>query len=414
MIERLKTVLLLIIGLCILTSAGCSKDLHTLTVWHSLRPQEIEILQQVLSEFAEKHPGWILAEQFYAPETARTNYIISALGGSGPALIWGASDNIGPFVELKVIRPLETVLGRDEIERFITEPMPANTWMDGHLYQVADRVGNHLHLVYNKALVSTPPKTMSELIRMGDSLTVDRDNDGRIDQYTLVWNYTEPFFVVPFIGGFGGWILDRDNRPTLNTDPVIRAARLIYELANVHRIIPLECDYEISNALFKDGRAAMIINGSWSWATYVENGIDFGIARIPKVDETGLWPTPMVSPLGYSLNVNLEGEKLAAAVELLKFLTSPEVQLRYTVSSGAIPSDTTAFRNPLVRQNPLVAASLDQLTVGVLMPPVTELRWIWDAMRPAYQSIFTGRLTPERAAAEMQSLALKLIRENRE
>ncbi|OPZ81077.1 MAG: hypothetical protein BWY77_00804 [bacterium ADurb.Bin431] len=48
------------------------------------------------------------------------------------------------------------------------------------------------------------------------------------------------------------------------------------------------------------------------------------------------------------------------------------------------------------------------------MPPVTEMRWIWDAMRPSYQGIFTGRVTPEQAAREMQALALKLIKENRE
>jgi maltose-binding protein MalE len=47
------------------------------------------------------------------------------------------------------------------------------------------------------------------------------------------------------------------------------------------------------------------------------------------------------------------------------------------------------------------------------MPVVTELRWIWDAMRPSYQAIFTGNMTPERAARAMQAQAEKLIRENR-
>jgi maltose-binding protein MalE len=48
------------------------------------------------------------------------------------------------------------------------------------------------------------------------------------------------------------------------------------------------------------------------------------------------------------------------------------------------------------------------------MPPVTEMRWIWDAMRPGYQAIFRGARTPEQAASDMQALAEKLIRENRE
>jgi len=239
-------------------------------------------------------------------------------------------------------------------------------------------------------------------------------HQGQQNYYPLVWNYTEPFFAVPFIGGYGGWVMDENNQPTLDQPAVVKAGQLIWELARVHKIIPLECDYEIANALFKDGYAAMIINGSWSWATYLENGIDIGIARIPKIDETGLWPSPAVSPLGYSLNVNLEGKKLEIARELLAWLTAAPLQLRFAEVSGAIPSRVEAFKAPEVTGNPLVSAALDQLLVGRIMPPVTEMRWIWDAMRPSYQGIFTGRVTPEQAARDMQALALKLIKENRE
>ena len=59
-------------------------------------------------------------------------------------------------------------------------------------------------------------------------------------------------------------------------------------------------------------------------------------------------------------------------------------------------------------------AAIDQLLVGKPMPVITELRWVWDAMRPGYQGIFNGKYTPKQAAIEMQNLAEKLIRENRE
>ncbi len=379
-----------------------------------MRPLATKILQQKLEEFSQKHPGWKFAQLFYEPETARTNYIISAMGGSGPALFWGASDNIGPLVELNVIKPLEQYLDSAFLDSFITEPIAANTWFQGHLYQIADQVGNHLCLVYNKKLVPHPPKTMAELRKLGKELTKDLNGDGKPDRYALAWNYTEPFFAVPFIYGYGGRILDENNQPTLNTKATIQAAQLIYDLANKDRIIPLECDYEVSNALFLDGYAAMIINGPWSWGTYIENGIDIGITRIPQIDETGLWPSPMVSPLGYSVNINLEGEKLMVALELLKFLTSAEVELQFTQALGTIPSRKQALFDPSVMQNDLIRSSIYQLEVGTLMPVVTELRWIWDAMRPSYQSIFTGQIKPDQAALAMQQLAERLITENRE
>ena len=58
--------------------------------------------------------------------------------------------------------------------------------------------------------------------------------------------------------------------------------------------------------------------------------------------------------------------------------------------------------------------ALDQMMVGKPMPVNTEMRWIWDAMRPAYQGIFTNQVTPAQAAEQMQDLAEKLIAENRE
>ena len=48
------------------------------------------------------------------------------------------------------------------------------------------------------------------------------------------------------------------------------------------------------------------------------------------------------------------------------------------------------------------------------MPVVHELRAIWDAMRPGYQAVLGGALTPEKAAAEMQALAIAKIREMNE
>lgn len=382
-------------------------------IWTNLRPVERELLQQKLDAFGERYPEYQFFHLFYETEELRTNFIISALAGKGPALIQGPSDNIGPLTELGVIRPMEDLFEPSFLDSFITEPFPANTYFNGHLYQIADRIGNHLCLVYNKDLVPRPPQTISELIEMGKALTRDSDGDGRPDSYALAWNYIEPYFVIPFIGGYGGWVLDENNNPTLNTLAVINAAKLIYDLANKYQIIPRESDYETANAMFLDRKVAMIINGPWSWGTYLKAGINLGLARIPKIDETGLWPTPMVSPLGFSMNINLTGEKLKIVTELVQYLASPEVELEFARRFILIPSRREAIRDSLLWQNELWRSAYDQFLVGRLMPVVTELRWIWDSMRPAYQGIFTGQYTPEQAAENMQKLAEKLISENR-
>ena len=116
---------------------------------------------------------------------------------------------------------------------------------------IGDVVGNHLMLIYNKSLINSPPQNTNELIEIGKSLTKDLNGDGIIDQYGLVWNYTEPYFYVPWLGGFGDWIITQDSKPSLNTEANIKGFEFIKSLRDVYEIIPKECDYEIANALFK-------------------------------------------------------------------------------------------------------------------------------------------------------------------
>lgn len=391
-----------------------SSGKNKVIIWTSLRPVERDYLQQKLNEFGGEYPDYEFTQLFYSPEELRTNFIISALAGKGPDLIHCASDFIGPLSELHVIHPLEDLFEEAFLDSFIQEPIAANTYFQDHLFQIADRVGNHLCLVYNKALVKEPPQTIAELIGLKDQLVKDTDGDGDPDTYALAWNYTEPAFAVPFIGGYGGWIVDDNRNPTLNTEAVVKAAQLIYDLANKYKIIPKESDYETANALFIDRRVAMIINGPWSWGTYLKNDIDIGLARIPKIDETGLWPTPTVFPMGYCFNVNLSGTRLEMMVSLVKYLTSPEIELDFAIRFNIIPSRLETLKNGSLKENEIFQQALDQMMVGRPMPVYTEMRWIWDAMRPAYQGIFTNQISPREAAKQMQELALKLIKENRD
>ena len=112
-------------------------------------------------------------------------------------------------------------------------------------------------------------------------------------------------FLCAMVRWFGEWLLTDDGMPNLDTDGNIKGFQFIKSLRDEHKIIPKECDYEIANAMFKTGRAAMIINGDWSWGDY--NGIVNLILQEFQKSETGQWPSPLVSTKGYSININTKG-----------------------------------------------------------------------------------------------------------
>ncbi len=404
----------LVVAFLIFLFISCSKDNPErvrIVIWHQKPPGEREILELAVKKYMEDHPNVKIVVLYKETEELRSAYIISAIAGKGPDLVYGPSDQIGPFELLKIVKPLEEVFDSSFLNQFDPRGL---LWYKGHLYQIGDQIGNHLFLLYNKELVKKPPKTMGELIQIGKELTKDFDGDGKIDQYGLVWNYTEPFFFIPFLTGFGGWVMDSLGNPTLNTEATVEALKFVRDLRDKYKIVPRECDYNTADALFKEGRAGMLINGPWSIGGYKKAGVKFGITRIPKVESTGLWPAPMVSIKGYSINVNVDENKLPYVVDLFKYLVSAEVQLELTKSLGTIPTNKEALKNEIVANDPLVQASIWQAEVGRPMPVVPELRAIWDAMRPYYQAVLGGTISPEDAALGMQKLAIKKIEEMNE
>jgi maltose-binding protein MalE len=403
--------LLLIICGSLLAACQRPQDPNHIVIWHQMRVDERLILEDQLKRFMSLHPG-VKVEQIYKEtEELRSGFIVAAIAGQGPDLVYGPSDQVGPFEVMGIIQPLENLFDQKYLDSFIPKAL---TYYKGHLYQMADKLGNHLTLVYNRSLISKPPETDAELIDIGQKLTRDLDGDGKPDQYALTWNYTEPFFFIPFMTGFGGWVMTDDGRPTLDSQGTIDGLKFIRDLRDKYRIIPGEADYNIADALFKDGKSAMIINGDWSWAGYRKAGINFGVAPLPRITSTNLWCAPMVSPKGFSLNANVPPDKRALVVSLLKFLMEPEQQLQTAHELETMPTRKAAVESEFVQNDDILRNSALQIEHGRTMPVVPELRAIWDSMRPSYQAVLGGAKTPEQAAKEMQELAIRKILEMNE
>jgi maltose-binding protein MalE len=373
-------------------------------------PAQQRVLHTQLDRFMAQHPGIRVETNHFKTEVLRTQYQTAALAGSGPDLVYGPGDQIGPFSIMGLIVPLETVVSPDTLALF--SPASLAT-LGGHVYALADQVGNHLTLVYNRKFVGHPALDTDAWLAQLDSLTVDLDGDGKTDRYGVVMNLSEPFWLIPWLGGFGGWVMDESGNPTLDTQAMSEAMRFMRELVR-RKVIPESCDYPLADTLFKQGKAAYSINGPWSWQSYRDAGIDIGLACIPRVSATGLWPRPMTSPLGYSMNVNVPELRKDSVLALLSFLTAAAQVGEVSRELGALPSREDVAAWPMIVKDPILRASWSQLEKGRPMPVVPQMRIIWDVIRPAYQQVLSGGMRAEQAGPWMQREALQKIKEMRE
>ena len=243
---NIRNIIIFIISILFCSCTFSKQEISTINIWHQMHYENRKVLRDVCNEYEKNHGGIKINLTYRETEELRTNFQSSAMGGSGPELVYGPSDQVGPFATMGIIQPLDTLFTESFFNQFVNNSVVE---YQGKKWMVGDVVGNHLMLFYNKKMVSSPPNNTNELIELGKKLTIDLDNDGLIDQYGLVWNFTEPFFYAPWLGGFGGWLISDDNTPSLNTIENQRGLKFIKSLRDKHKIIPKECDYEIANAI---------------------------------------------------------------------------------------------------------------------------------------------------------------------
>lgn len=376
-----------------------------LRIWHQKISVERDLFQEQIARFNAAHPDCVVETLYKENEELRNLFVIAAVAQQGPDIIYGPSDNVGVLVTTQTLLPLEKIFPPEFFGRFT--PQGLIEWKGEH-WLAADQIGNHLTLVYNRELVPEPPKTLDELVALSKKLTSESDRDGRITRYGLTWNYREPFFFIPFLTAFGGWVMDDAGHPTLDTPETVRAIQFVLDLRDKYQVIPKEGDYEIADMLFKEKRTAMIINGPWSWSGYKVPEVNM-VACLPQNSETGNWCEPMISAKGYSVNASIAAEKLAPVRELIAYLTSAEVQEEMARKLSTTPTDRTVLASPTIRSNPALAASMEQIEHGRAMPIIPQMRMIWEGMRGPYQLVMNGAITASEAAKRMQREAEKNI-----
>ncbi|NOZ39179.1 MAG: extracellular solute-binding protein [Planctomycetes bacterium] len=410
--------------LTLLVGCGKQDSRQVVTLWHQMRPADRAVLESRLEVYEQQNPEIDVRALYKENEELRSGLESAVLVGAGPDIVYGPWDTLGVYNEIGAVQDMTPWFPSEVQQEF--DPRTLAILPDKEnpslrkLYFVGDRFGNHLALVYNRNLLKEPPQTTDELIVAAKANTVDETGDGRPDRFGIVWNYTEPFFVIPFLTGHGAWVFANDAPgdgrsevrpvPELDTPQAIAAYQFVADLKTKYHVLPISADYNVARELFLSGKAAMLIDGDWSWQDYVSaEEIDAAIAPLPIVSSTGLPMKPMVSPKGYSLSIAAQGKRAEEAMQLIRFLTDTPTQLAFLEQQKIIPSRMSLRDHPLLKQDPTLITSFAQTQNGRLMPLVTEMRAVWDAMKPPYQSLMSGNISAADATRQMQQSADRKI-----
>jgi arabinogalactan oligomer/maltooligosaccharide transport system substrate-binding protein len=356
--------------------------------------QALQYVQYVADLFTKVYPKITFEVVNKNVEVLREDFQTASLAGTPPDLLWTVSDHAGPFTVAGLVQPVDAMF---TLANYVASAVNA-VKLSGKTWGVPISNGNHLMLMYNMKLIAKPPANTNELLALAGKLPAG--------VYPLVYNQTEPFWLVPWLGGFKGAVFAADGKtPTLNTKAMVDTLTFLKTLKD-RGIVPPESDYNGAETLFKEGKAAMIINGDWSLVGYRDAlKADFAVARIPMVSATSAWPAPYTSGAFFMIPTDITGDKLIAVRGFVQFATSRPMQLEMVKRLARLPALKSALAEEEITGNALLKGSSDQMVVGTPMPTQLEMRAVWDAMKPEMAAVLAGAKTPAAAAADMQSAA---------
>jgi arabinogalactan oligomer / maltooligosaccharide transport system substrate-binding protein len=370
-----------------------------LTVWAVATDERREALRSLVADAAHV-AGVEITLSLKSADGLSADVRAAELAGLPlPDVVWGNQDDLGILQRAGAIQPAAEGLRPEEFLPAVVE----GGEVAGQRWGTPVAAQGFLLLLYNRALVSAPPRTSDELILQARRLTGG-------GSYGIVAGWAEPRWFSAWLHGLGGAALAPDAAPALDTPETIAAINLLKELRVSGQ--PPPSSYAQGARLFRDGRVAFAIDGDWSLGTYRQytETLDLGIAPMPRVDSTG---RPAVGPLGGTYlmyGAGLEGERLERAYALGRLLARPEFQERVARDLEALPALRAALQSPAVRGNPALTAAAANAEEAPGIPPLDELRCAWDAIEAALPSAILGDLTNEQAAARMQELALGCVR----
>ncbi|MCP4386119.1 MAG: maltose/maltodextrin ABC transporter substrate-binding protein MalE [Hyphomicrobiales bacterium] len=371
------------------TGASAFED-GKLTVWIN-SDKGYNGLQAVGDTFAEELGVDVVVEH---PEAVTDKFQQAAATGQGPDIFIWAHDRFGEWAAGGLIVPVEP-------SQAVKENTYDFTWdavtFDGKTwgYPIAvEAVG----LIYNKALVPTPPATMEEIAGM--------EIEGVSSP--IMWDYNNTYFSFPLLMAGGGFAFEKKDGSYDPTTTGVANAGAIAGASVIKSLIdegamPKGVDYGVMDAAINKGDTAMVINGPWAWSNLEQSGIDFAVAPIPSVD--GKPSKSFVGVLAATVNAASPNKDIAKEFIENYLLTDDGLRIvNDDVPLGAVAS--VSFSKE-VEGDSNIAATLANAQNGVPMPSIPEMGKFWAAMGPALTAITNGQSSVEEAlkGAETRILA---------
>jgi len=328
-------------------------------------PEELAVWQQIADEFQAANPDITVKMDVSEWDSYWTKLDTLFAGGTPPDVFAMDAPLFLDWQSREVLLNLQPYIDATPgfLDGYYEQPLSGYKLADG--YYGLPRDFQTIVMYYNKNMFDAAgveyPKegwTWEDLRETAKKLTVDKDGDGKTDQYgyscdlwdmELCWSEA--------IWAYGGDVISSDYTRTLIGEPKAREAwKLFHDMIFVDKSMPdTVAAGEYGYDLFQAGVVAMWPHGHWSMPAYKDVEFQWDAAPMPA------------GPAGQATSVNSAGFVIAkdskhpdAAWEFVKYALSQTGQTRLTELGFAIPVLKSVAESPVFLKQDVKGRTINQ------------------------------------------------------
>lgn len=351
-----------------------------LKIWETEDDGSGKWMQDLAKEFEQKY-----GVQFTYEPVNHTDSAVK-LPTDGPAkkaadVMCVVNDRVGTLVASGLVYPNDLSNPSD----FLDSAVKACTF-EGKLYGYPTSIETYA-LIYNKDLVSSPPKTWDEIIAFAKIFS-----DVKKQKYGFMLEPGNFYFTYSFLSGYGGYVFGKNGTDPddigLNNEGSIEGAKLIKSLKDIAPLKSGDITYDIKEGLFKEKKLAMHIMGPWALKGYKDAGVNFAVVPLPTLPNGK-------RPISFSgvraLYVNSYTAYPNAAKLFAQYCTTKDALLKRFKSINQIPPRKDIMDDPAITQDVNMHAFLEQAQYSEPMPSIPQMAAVWDQMKAAVSTIWDDK-----------------------
>jgi sn-glycerol 3-phosphate transport system substrate-binding protein len=379
-----------------------------------------QVVDGIVADFMAENPD-IKVNAIYAGNynDARIKALAALQSGQPAQLSVMFSIDIYELIEQDAIVAFDDIVSTDEDRAWLDSFYPTlmqngqtagKTW--GIPFQRSTIV-----MYYNKDAFraagldpENPPATWDDLVAAGKKLT---KGDGS------QWGMMIPSTGYPY-WMFGALTMQNDqvlmnsagDTTYFDAPATVEALQFWKDLGATHGVMPEgTVEWGTLRQNFLEGKTAIMWHSTGNLTAVKKNAtFDFGVAMLPANKRRG---TPTGGGNFYIFKQTSDEER-AAALKLIKFMTSPERSAEWSMKTGYMGISQASYDTDTLKEYvkgfPYAAVARDQLEFATAELSTFETGRVRKALDDAIQAALTGSKSPDDALSEAQGTADRLLK----